>query len=443
MFASSQNDLYLANIFLCYSCDVNLLDTNKRNALFYAINSNGDSCELVSLLIANGINVNQSDKDGQTPLTLAVIKADKEVTRILLNSGVNVDHQTIDGNTALHYAVSQDCPDLIYLLLLRKPDLNLRNKNDQTAMDISMNLSRTEVYQILAEEYHNRETLQKSPISNSPKNQDLDTEIKDEESLKGINSLNPTSNIKFFDKEGPVRTNTLQFISTKNPELTSYNSNLQNLSHISNFQNNVTNNPNTNVPNNTINNIPVFQNSSQSTYNSQSSNNTFNNLPTQINNSNYQQNSTLFTPSIMNLQNNLNSYENYNTNPIPNSQTNNSVLYSNTSNQNNFPNFNFHQYGNINHSYNIRGGMPISFKSTKAAKLHKLKILSERSQLRNGKEIKDKVFKFPSDQSNLGTIQVPFSFQSTQNMTNGNPQTGSRFTKGSHLHTYISIYLFN
>jgi ankyrin repeat protein len=442
MFAAAQNDLYLANIFISHSCDLNLQDSNMRNALFYAINAQGDVYEMVSLLISSGINVNQSDREGHSPLTLAVSKGDREVTRILLNSGVNVDHQTNEGNSALHYAVSNNRPELIYLLLLRRPDLNLRNKNDQTPMDIASVLSRTEVYQILAEEYNNRES--------NPKISDLDSDVKEEDTTKPVN--NPSSmNFKFLDKDAPVRTNTLEFISTKNPSYdlpTTYNQNLPSQNNI-----NTQNYPTGFFNNNSINTQLI--NSSVNTNNSFLPFNTITNTVSPIN---FAPNSNMGNPNITtnittnanpnintNINTNINNNSNLNSNLSQNFNSNpnnlNSLLNSSTiinPSQNVMNNnLNLSQYTQLNQS--TRGGMPFTHKFTKTAKLQKLKLLQERNQMAGGKQIKDKVFKFPFNQNNnLTNIEIPFSFQSGGNGNlNANSQS-NRFAKGNQLHTYIS-----
>lgn len=410
MFAAGQNDLYLANIFLSNHCDVNLVDSNMRNALFYAINAQGDVYDMVLLLISNGINVNQVDRDGQSPLTQAVYKGDKEVTRILLNSEVNVDHQTNDGNTALHYAVSNNRPELIYLLLLRRPDLNLRNKNDQTPMDIATVLSRTEVYQILAEEYNQREANAKRVESG-----EYESEIQ-EDGVKA-NSLNAMTNIKFLEKEEPVRTGTIEFISHKSTDNV-LNVNTMNLQGSSNFNtNNSGNFANLTNQNNFLHNN--FQGN-----NLQGNNFHRDNMPQismQIGNQNFSSN-----PNGVNNLNNINNNVN------------------NSNSQSNFNNFFMSQFSSINMPMNNhlanRGGMPFTHKFTKMAKFQKLKYLQERNQMASGKQVKDKVFKFPFNQNNnLTNIEIPFSFQSNSSGSLGNaPNQGNRFTKGNQLHTFIS-----
>jgi len=207
-------------------------DNNNRNALFYAINSNNsDNIEMINNLIINGININDNDCEGQSPLTLAVQKGQKETVKILLNNGSDVDHKVSrDGNTALHYAVTNNKPELIFLILSKKPNLNIKNKNEQTPMEIATNLSRTEVYQILAEEYNSRELLSNTQIK--------EDNLKEDEEINALNSFAPSNqniqstNMSYHNFTNMTHTNTNKINNMNYSYLNSNTSNNSNLSNL-------------------------------------------------------------------------------------------------------------------------------------------------------------------------------------------------------------------
>ena len=77
IFCAKSNSSIIAN--LCESkikLDVNYLDINKRNALYYLRGGNDDN-KIIELLVKNGINVNNRDIEGNTPLHNAILNIGK------------------------------------------------------------------------------------------------------------------------------------------------------------------------------------------------------------------------------------------------------------------------------------------------------------------------------------------------------------------------------
>ena len=70
--------------------------------------------DVVKILVNAGINVNQFDEDGVTPLIWAVKEGHQEMVRFLLENGASVNEK--DGRTALYYANQNGQPQLIDLL---------------------------------------------------------------------------------------------------------------------------------------------------------------------------------------------------------------------------------------------------------------------------------------------------------------------------------------
>ena len=340
MSAAAENDLQLANILLEYKCRIELKDNFQRNALFYSINTkNGDPSAMINLLVTNGIEINEPDVEGHTPLTLAVTKGLKNVVNILLDHGADVNYRNIkDGNTPLHYVAIMNNVDIVYTLLSRKPILCIRNKNEQTPMEVAATCAKTEIYQIFAEEYNKKEA-----------------KINENSISIGNNSG------EFFTDPNLIQDEFRSNISVTNPYA---NANQGKLNQMSNK----------------INSNPNLQNDKNfsSNYN-------------QINNINSHQH---------NIQININ---------------------------------------NLSHNETQKNQATANCFG-KSAKLQKLHFLQEKrnSEKNSGRSIKDKVFKFPFNQSSnnpatCNNIEIPFSFQNCIERNN-------KSNTGNQLHSYISKY---
>lgn len=256
MNAASENDLQLVNILLEYKSRVDLKDNFQRNALFYAINTkNGDPAAMVSLLIENGIELNEPDVDGNTPLILAVTKGLKQVLNILLENGADLNYRNSkDGNTALHYAVMINNPEMLLTLLSRKPILSIRNKNEQTPIEISATCANTEIYQILAEEYNKRDLRDENiVISNDKFNTGeymtdsslLQEDYRSNLSMNNSNIYNNNSLNQAKYNQNLNKVNPNSFLQSDNKNFPSNYNNINNInSHQQNIQININNNSN-------------------------------------------------------------------------------------------------------------------------------------------------------------------------------------------------------
>ncbi len=73
--------------------------------------------DLITKLLAQGINVNLQTDFGKTPLHLAALMQQAEAAHLLIANGAEVDLKTKRGHTPLHYAVFRNSPELVELLL--------------------------------------------------------------------------------------------------------------------------------------------------------------------------------------------------------------------------------------------------------------------------------------------------------------------------------------
>ena len=115
---------------------VNLVDKEKRSAIFYAILNK--STELVSLFLLKKPNLNIKDKGGWTPLHYAAQSNLGEIAKLLIDNGADVESKDDYGNTPLWRAVFafNGKGDIIKLLLNSGADIN--NKNDSGISPIEL-----------------------------------------------------------------------------------------------------------------------------------------------------------------------------------------------------------------------------------------------------------------------------------------------------------------
>jgi ankyrin repeat protein len=83
--------------------DVNHKDKEGRNCLFYAILSNADNADVISLLLSNKVNINERDKNEYTPLLRACQQAVPMTLEVLLKEGADSnDRNPNTGDTGFH-----------------------------------------------------------------------------------------------------------------------------------------------------------------------------------------------------------------------------------------------------------------------------------------------------------------------------------------------------
>jgi hypothetical protein len=88
----------------------------------------------VSAILRQGVDVNQLDEYGFTPLIEAAITNNIEMARLLISYGADVNLQDMTGGTALHWAVENNNESLCYLLLEKRANPNAYNFSGQSVL---------------------------------------------------------------------------------------------------------------------------------------------------------------------------------------------------------------------------------------------------------------------------------------------------------------------
>ena len=66
---------------------------------------NGD-IEKVKKILEDGADINATDEDGNTALSMAVINAQYDVVELLLDNGADINTKNVDGDTPLIHAIN-------------------------------------------------------------------------------------------------------------------------------------------------------------------------------------------------------------------------------------------------------------------------------------------------------------------------------------------------
>jgi uncharacterized protein len=104
-------------------------DPATLDVLYYSVVT--ESAGVLEFLLTNKPDVNVRDKDGRTPLHLAV---NRKRAELLLAHGANVNARDKDGRTPLHDAALTGYKDVVAVLLAAKADVNAADEGGATPL---------------------------------------------------------------------------------------------------------------------------------------------------------------------------------------------------------------------------------------------------------------------------------------------------------------------
>ena len=138
---------FIINLMI-HGADVNIGNRDKEGCLHLAIRHN-EGVDLIGLFIDNDADFNKKNKDGDSPLNLAIQMINFEAAKLLIEKGADVSSQNNDGNTSLHllikvvigyennYNKELQYDELIGSFLQNKEIFNIKNKDDDVPLHIA------------------------------------------------------------------------------------------------------------------------------------------------------------------------------------------------------------------------------------------------------------------------------------------------------------------
>ncbi len=94
--------------------------------------------QLIETFIQSGVDINEQDNEGNSPLLIAVEKNDLETVQLLVDNGADVNMKNKDGSTPLSIAVMKGDKsyfDMIKLLLAFEADPNIKDSKGLTLLE--------------------------------------------------------------------------------------------------------------------------------------------------------------------------------------------------------------------------------------------------------------------------------------------------------------------
>lgn len=104
---------------------------------------------VVGCLIDNGANVNETDKNGVTPLIEACYLGYSRTVKLLLENGADVNFKDNNGRTALMVASYQGHRELVRSLIEKSADVNQKDNNGRTALMYSSIAGKSQIAELL------------------------------------------------------------------------------------------------------------------------------------------------------------------------------------------------------------------------------------------------------------------------------------------------------
>ena len=123
-------------------------------------NRTGNKKRVLELLEKSGVNVNQLDLSGYSPLHYAARNNHEEICQMLLTKGANPNIYTYSGkSTPLHRAAYMGHLNIVKLLLKYKADLDCQDSDGLTPLHKAYQQRKQEVVAVLLESGANTQLL--------------------------------------------------------------------------------------------------------------------------------------------------------------------------------------------------------------------------------------------------------------------------------------------
>lgn len=145
------NNLRLVSLLMEYGANSNIEDHYGNNLLHIAVKN--DSYSIINYLInKNGMDLDARDENGQTLLELYVTNNNIDLVKKLIENGADSSIKDRNGNNLLHIAAQNDAYNIIsYLMSRNSMDLDARNENGQTLLELYVTNNKIDLVKELIE----------------------------------------------------------------------------------------------------------------------------------------------------------------------------------------------------------------------------------------------------------------------------------------------------
>ncbi len=111
--------------------------------------ASGGNTQLIGRLIAQGLDVNTANTEGETALHMAAARGHYRAVIYLVNNGAYVNAKTIKNWIPLHHATRFNRPNIVNYLLKHKSSAYQRTTDGLSAIDMAKNLNNDRLLSIL------------------------------------------------------------------------------------------------------------------------------------------------------------------------------------------------------------------------------------------------------------------------------------------------------
>ncbi|XP_060057983.1 ankyrin repeat domain-containing protein 35 [Erinaceus europaeus] len=111
------------------------LDPNGQSPFHLAASKGLTEC--LTILLANGADINSKNEDGSTALHLATISCQPQCVKVLLQHGANEDAVDAENRSPLHWAASSGCASSVLLLCDHEAFLDVLDNDRRTPLMIA------------------------------------------------------------------------------------------------------------------------------------------------------------------------------------------------------------------------------------------------------------------------------------------------------------------
>lgn len=141
----------LADYYINKGADIQHVDSDQWNLLHLIACSNNVAWGK-NILLKGGLNINQQNKDGLTPLMYAVGNGHLEMFEFLLENGAKIDLVDNQGEDVLLHAIQNKQDEIVKRLIELKANINTKDKNGTTSLLWAIWLENRELIKLLIEQ---------------------------------------------------------------------------------------------------------------------------------------------------------------------------------------------------------------------------------------------------------------------------------------------------